>query len=188
MFVDYKQLNKLTIKNANPCHAIRRCSEGEGSFSGSSDPQSSGSVKRRKEVNVEEPNAEHETISSGDVGCKSSPELRRLRSTWGHDTQTAQPKWRSNGGVGSLHHGVNSSSRLSHYSFAESITDIHHCNNRLKLEINDAESVRIWELGRNLGMQCSGDDGSLVGELDRLEVRDKDDKKVSQVGSVNELP
>jgi len=174
--------------DANPCHAIRHCSEGEGSSSGSSDPQSSGSVKRCKAINVEEPNTEDEAIFSGDVGCKSSPKFRKLRSTRGHDTQIAQPKWRSNGGVGSLYHGVNSSSRLSHFSFAESITDIHHCNNRLKLEVNDTESVRIWELGRNLGMQCSGDEGSLVGELDRLEVRDKDDKKVYRVGSVKELP
>jgi len=37
-------------------------------------------------------------------------------------------------------------------------------------------------------MECSGGEGNLVGELDRLEVRDKDDKEVSRVGSVKELP
>jgi len=56
------------------------------------------------------------------------------------------------------------------------------------LEIKDAKSVRIWELGRNLGMECSGGEGTLVGELDRLEVRDKNDKEMFRVGSVKELP
>jgi len=187
---DHRNVSKTQEcdSDVNPCHAIRRRSEGEGSSSGSSNSQSSGSVKWCKTTNGEETNGEHEALSNGVVGCKSSPEFRRLQSTRGHGTQTAQPKWRSNGGVGSLHHGVNSSSRLSHYSVAESSTDIHHCNDRFKLEIKDAESVRIWELGRNLGMECSGGEGNLVGELDRLEVRDKEDKEVSRVGSVKELP
>jgi len=32
-------------------------------------------------------------------------------------------------------------------------------------------------------MQCLGDEGSVVGELDRLEERDNEDKKKSQVGN-----
>ena len=95
---------------------------------------------------------------------------------------------RLNGGVGSLHNRVNSPSKLSLCSFAESSIDIHQCNDRFKLEIKDAKSVRIWELGRNLGMECSGGEGTLVGELDRLEVRDKNDKEMFRVGSVKELP
>jgi len=75
--------------DVNPCHAIRRRNKGEGSSSGSSDPQSSGSVKWCKTTNDEETNAEHEASSNGVRGCKSSPEFRRLRSTRGHDTQTA---------------------------------------------------------------------------------------------------
>jgi len=62
------------------------------------------------------------------------------------------------------------------------------CNNQLKSEENDAESVRIWDMGQNLGMQCSRDEGNVVGELDRMEVRDNDVKKGSQVGVLKELP
>ena len=171
--------------DGNPCHAIRCSSESGGSSTGSSDPQSSGSIN--KTINAEETNDEHEALSDGVVGRKLSPKFRRLRSMRGHGTQNAQPKWRSNGGVGSPHHGANSSSKLSLCSFAESSTDIHHCNDRFKLDTKDAESVRIWELGRNLGMECSGGEGNLVGELDHLEERDKDEKEDSRVGSVKEL-
>ncbi|KAK8466691.1 hypothetical protein PHAVU_008G145700 [Phaseolus vulgaris] len=176
-----------TMAASNP-HPVHCSSERESSSTGSSDPQSSESVKWCKRTNGVESSAEHNALSKGEVGCKSSPEFRRPRSTGGMGTQNAQPKWRSNGGVGTLHHGVNPVSRLSHCSLAESSTDIHHCNDRLKLDVKDAESVRIWELGRNLGLECSGGEGNLVEELDRLEERDKDDKEVSWVGSVKELP
>jgi len=111
---------------------------------------------------------------------KTSLEIRRLRD---HGMPITHPKWRSNGGVGSLHQGLNSSSRLSHCSFAESNNDINLCNNRLKLEDNAAESARIWDLGKNLGLQCSGVVGNVVGKLDHMEVRDNDVKKGSR-GSV----
>ena len=179
---------RVNDSDVNPCQVVHCSSERESSSTGSSDPQSSGSVKWCKTTNSVESIAEHDALSKGEVGCKSSPEFRRLRSTGGLGTQNAQPKWRSNGGVGTLHHGVNPVSRLSHCSLAESSTDIHHCNDRLKLDLKDAESMRIWELGRNLGLECPGGEGNLVEELDRLEERDKDDKEVSWVGSVKELP
>ena len=59
------------------------------------------------------------------------------------EASTAQAKWRSKGGIGTLHHGATSSSRLSKCSFAESVNDIVLCNNRLKSEDDTAEFVRI---------------------------------------------
>ena len=119
---------------------------------------------------------------------KNSPECRRLRELREQVAPVAQPKWRSKGGIGALHHGASSSSRLSCCSFGESVNDIFQCNNRLKIEENDAESVRIWNLSHNLGLQCPGDEGSLVRELDRLEVRDNEIKKVSRVGNRKRIP
>jgi len=187
---DHRVVLKTQVSDSdvNPCHAVHRSSKRESSSTGSSDPQSSGSVKWCKTTNGVESIAEHDAVSNGEVGCKSSQEFRRLRSMRGLSTQTAQTKGRSNGGVGTLQHGVNSSSRLSHCALAESSTDIHLCNDQLKLEVKDAESVQIWELGCNLRLECSGGEGNLVGELDRLKERDKDDKEVSRVGSGKELP
>ena len=71
---------------------------------------------------------------------------------------------------------------------AESVNNIIQCNNRLKIEDNDVESVRIWDLGHNLGLQCPGDEESIVRELDRLEARDNEVKKVSRVVSRKGIP
>ena len=119
-----------------------------------------------------------------DMASKSSPVLRRLRD---NGQSVAQPKWRTNGGVGSSHQGANSSSRLSHCSFAESSTDINLCNNRIKNEVKVAESVRIWDFGQTLGMQCSGNVRSVVGELDCMEARENETKEGSRVGGPMDL-
>ncbi|KAK7364018.1 hypothetical protein VNO80_12340 [Phaseolus coccineus] len=56
--------------------------------------------------------------------------------------------------------------RLSRLSQVESDNDIIQCNNRLKLEEYLAESARIWELGKHLGMKCSGDEEDVIRVLD----------------------
>jgi len=129
---------QVSESDVNPCHAVHHSSERESSSTRSSDPQSSGSVKWCKTSNDVEPTAEHDVVSTGEVGRKLSPEFRRLRSMRGLGTQTAQTRGRSNGGVGIFQLGANSSSRLSQCALAESSTDIHLCNDRLKLEVKDA--------------------------------------------------
>jgi len=64
-----------------PCHAIHQCSKEEGSSSGSSDPQSNGSSKRRKEVNAEESNAALEVPVRIEMVSKTSPEIQGCRIT-----------------------------------------------------------------------------------------------------------
>ena len=160
----------------SPCHATHHFSEGQDSSSGSSDPQPSVSTNRRREgcgmgtTNGNKASTHTEGVS------KTSSEFRRLM-----ESKIAQPKWRTNGGIGSLH-GVSSSSRLSRCSFAESINDINLCNSRIKSKEQAAESVRIWDLGQNLGLQCSGDAEGVVGELGRLEVRDNEVNNKSKGG------
>jgi len=68
-------------------------------------------------------------------------------------------RWRSKGGLGPLHYGVNSSSRLSRCSFAESESDIELCNNRLRIEDTVDEPIQIWDAGKRLGLRCSGEEG-----------------------------
>ena len=143
-----------------PCRAIRSGSEGEGSSSGSSEPQSNGDIIWRKEGDevgvVRRKSSVEEALAHTEVPTKTSPECRRLLELREHGAVAAQPKWRSNGGIGALHLGATSPSRLSRCSVAESVNDIIHCNNRLKIEENEADSVRIWDLGHNLGLQCPG--------------------------------
>jgi len=50
------------------------------------------------------------------------------------------------------------------------------------------EFARVWELGHNLGMQCAGDEGSVVRELDCMEERDNEVKKGPRVGKPTKLP
>ena len=174
----------VSVSGVHPCHAVHECSEGEGSSSGSSDPQSSGKPRQSKGANIEGSFGGSKESDRMDMASKSSPVLRRLRDS---GQSVAQPKWRTNGDVGSSHQGANSSSRLSHCSFAESSTDINLCNNRIKNEVKVAESVRIWDFVQTLGMQCSGNVRSVVGELDCMEARDNETKKGSRVGGPVDL-
>jgi len=173
-----------SVSGVHPCHAVHECSKEEGSFSGSSDPQSSGKSRWSKEENVEGSFGGSKESVRVVMASKTSLVLRRLRD---NGQPIAQPKWRSNGGVGSSHQGANSSSRLSQCSFVESSTDINLCNNQIKNEVKAAESVRIWDFGQNLGMQCSGNVGNVVGELDCMEARENEIKKGSRVGGPTKL-
>jgi len=92
-------------------------------------------------------------------------------------------RWRSKGGLWPLHYGINSSSRLSRCFFAESEYDIVLCNNRLRLEDNVAESDRIWDAGKQLGLRCSREEVDVVVELGCMDARDKEVKKLSKEGS-----
>ena len=109
--------------------------------------------------------------------------VRRLRGLWEQGTKPSCLRWRSKGGLGPLHYGVNSSSRLSRGSFAESDNDIEHCNNKLRVEDCVAESERIWDAGKHLGVRCSGEEVNIVVELESMEERDKEVKKNVEEGT-----
>ena len=117
------------------------------SMSGSRDPTNNEAL----------PIAEEEPITSENV--------RRLRGLWEQGTKPSCLRWGSKGGLGPLHYGVNSSSRLSRCSFAESDHDIEHCNNKLRVEDCVAKSERIWDAGKHLGVRCSGEEVNIVVEL-----------------------
>jgi len=120
----------------SPCHATHQFSEGQDSSSGSSDPQPSVSTNRRREGCVGGTINGSKALTHTEAASKTSPKFRRLmvsKISRDHGERIAQPKWRTNGGIGSLH-GVSSSSRLSRCSFAESTNDINQCNSRIKLE------------------------------------------------------
>ena len=114
----------------------------------------------------------------------NTPEnVRRLRNLWEQGTKQSCLRWRSKGGLGPLHYGINYSSRLSRCSFAESESDIEHCNNRLRVEDNVDELVRIWDASKHLGLRCSGEEVNVVVELECMEVRDKEVRKCAEEGT-----
>ncbi|KAK7382270.1 hypothetical protein VNO80_01082 [Phaseolus coccineus] len=164
----------------HPYYANRSCNEGEGSSYTNNDPQTSQNIilavgesgglsrsERRPEDIVEV-----EAIIKD--GFKMPTTVRRLRDLWELGEVTTCPRWRSNGGLGSIHYGTNSDSMLSQLSHVESDNDIIQCNNRLKLEEYFAESARIRELGKHLGMKCSRDEEDVIRVLDDWEVRDNE--------------
>ena len=46
-----------------------------------------------------------------------------------------------------------------------------------------AESTRIWDAGKHLGLRCSGEEVDVVVELECMEVRDKEVKKRVEKGT-----
>jgi len=111
-------------------------SEGHDSSSGSFDPQPSVSTNRRRDRCVVGTINGSKVLTHIEAASKTSLEFRRLmvsKTSRDHGERIAQPKWRTNGGIGSLH-GVSSSSRLSRCSFAKSTNDINQCNSQIKLE------------------------------------------------------
>ncbi|KAK7382043.1 hypothetical protein VNO80_00697 [Phaseolus coccineus] len=117
---------------------------------------------------------------------KTSERVRRLRTLQETNELRVQPRWRSKGGQGSLHYGNNSSSKFSILSNVESASDIMHCNNRLRNEEFVDESVRIWEVGQKLGMECLGDEGMVISQLKGMEVRDTEVMGRGEVFQVSE--
>ena len=146
------------------------CHSGASSSVGSSMSERRGSINANTIIDVEE-------------GPKTPESVRRLRDLWEQGTKQSCLRWRTKGGLGPLHYGINSSSRLSRCSFAESVSDIEHCNNRLRLEEKVAESALIWDAGKHLGVKCSGEEVDVVVELECMEVRDKDVKKRAEEGT-----
>ena len=62
---------------------------------------------------------------------------------------------------------------LSSKTYATSDSEILECNNRIRREAAQIESSRIWELGKRLGTNCTGDVGMLIKEMESLEDRDR---------------
>ena len=144
--------------------------QGETSSVGSSMSERRNLAKGKEGVNTED-------------GYQTPENVRRLREIWEQGTKQSCLRWRSKGGLGPLHYGINSPSMLNRCSFADSESDIIHCNNQLKQEINEVESVRIWEAGRQLGVRCSDEEVDIVVELEGMEERDKAVKKLFEEGS-----
>jgi len=46
-----------------------------------------------------------------------------------------------------------------------------------------AESERIWDAGKHLGVRCSGEEVNIVVELKSMEERDKEVKKNAEEGT-----
>ncbi|KAK7364586.1 hypothetical protein VNO80_13323 [Phaseolus coccineus] len=86
-------------------------------------------------------NEEEEAIV--EEGYKMPKRVRRLKNLWEQATKNVRPRWRSNGGLGSLHCGISSPSRLSLCFKADFDNDIIHCNSWLRNEESIVESTRI---------------------------------------------
>jgi len=104
--------------------------------------------------------------------CRTPVKPRRLKPIRESREMCMIPKWRSKGGQGSIHYGNSS----------PSTSDIINCNNRLKTEEVDSESVRIWEVGKQLGLECSGDEGTMTTHMESMEVRDTENMKKYEEG------
>lgn len=89
--------------------------------------------------------------------------VRRLHDLWKMGESSVQPRWRSKGGVGSLHLGINFASRLS---FNSNDGNIVNCNNRLWNVENTNEPTKLWELGKQLWMSCCGDEDEVIKEFE----------------------
>ena len=107
--------------------------------------------------------------------ARITPErVRHLRLLWEQGTRTVQRRWRSKGGLGSLHQGNKYQTKLNSKTYATSDSEIVECNNRIRREVTQSEATRIWELGKRLGTTCSGNVSMLIKEMETLEDRDNE--------------
>ena len=104
---------------------------------------------------------------------QTSDRVRHLRALWEQGDRTVQQRWRSKGGLRSLHYGNRYSTRSSSISYALSDSEIVECNNRIRKEAVEPEPTRIWELGKRLGTNCSRDKDMMLKELEVMEDKDK---------------
>jgi len=93
---------------------------------------------------------------------------------WEQGALTVQRRWRSKGGLGSLHQGSKYSTKLNSKTYAMFDSEIVECNNRLKREVIQSKATRIWELGKRLGTTCSGNVSMLIKEMETLKDRDNE--------------
>jgi len=60
------------------------------------------------------------------------------------------------------------------------------CNNKLWKGGNTDEPTKLWEVGKQLGMTCCGNEEEVIKEFGRMEDRDKEIMKKSKEGSKHE--
>lgn len=95
---------------------------------------------------------------------------RQLRMKWEQDDCTVQQRWRSKEGSRSIYYDNKSSTRLNSNFLAMFDNGIIDCNNRIRKEEVEAESVRIWDLGKKLGTTCSREVGEVISEPDCMKM------------------
>ncbi|XP_068504284.1 uncharacterized protein [Phaseolus vulgaris] len=90
---------------------------------------------------------------------------------WEQDDCTVQQRWRSKGGSRSIYYDNKSSTRLNSNFLAMFDNGIIDCNNQIRKEEVEAESVRIWDLGKKFTWYKA--DGSAKSRLDRVLVSEE---------------
>jgi len=99
--------------------------------------------------------------------------VRHLRALWEQGGRTIQWRWRSKEGTRSLHSGNRYPTRSHSLSYALSDSEIVECNNRIRKEAIEFESVRIWKLAKRLGTTCPRGDDMMLQEVEVMEDRDR---------------
>ena len=74
-------------------------------------------------------------------------------------------------------------SALSHISNSGSDIAINNCNRLFWLKHGSLETIRLWELGKQLGATCDVE-GKLLVSLEDLEIKDKMVKSAREGGDV----
>jgi len=59
---------------------------------------------------------------------------------------------------------------------------IRNCNKRFCTPDNPMEQENLWEVGKQVGMLCRGEEMEVITEYGRMEVRDEEMVKDSQEG------
>ena len=104
---------------------------------------------------------------------QTAERVRHMHQLWEQGARTVQQRWRSKGGLGSLHYGNKYSTRSSSNSYALSDSEIVESNNRIRKECVESESTRIWNFGKRLGATSSQDEDIMFKEMEILEDRDR---------------
>jgi len=128
-----------------------------------------------------------EAMGEEDAGVKEGPKslegIQRISDLRELGETSIQTRRLSKGGQRTSQNGTRPLSRLSYCSKTEKDSDIIICNNRMRVDQNDSESVRLWGTGKSLGVECSGNEEAVIREMDCMEVRDNEEMLSSEEGA-----
>jgi len=58
-----------------------------------------------------------------------------------------------------------------------------NCNIRLWNSVDIIEPIKLWEIGKQIGITCGGDEEKVIRELENMEERDYEGKKKCEEGN-----
>ena len=111
---------------------------------------------------------------AGDSECQSPPRRSRMKGLWEVGEPSTHP--RRSARISARYNQVRNSPFLKAGTFSASVSDgeIAKCNSRFRDPEIRMEPVKLWDLGKHMGIACRGVEEEAVQEMQCMELRDEE--------------